>query len=367
MHTLVLSRNALEYIDADALGRLELLKILHLDNNKLESIPLSLPSSLVELYLQNNDINELHPATLEPLTSLKMLDLSNNNIVYLPGLPLPNLETLAARNCLLENVNQLLVKMSPHLKVVYLENNPIKCADMLGIAEWATPCRNSGLLDNFNTPNSTSREIDEITQNTECLCINRRLRKIGEKRINCHRQPISRPKEALFETITFQPRVPVADNSKKIHLNKKRINKSKTNKQFSNFLRKPKEKELELQKKQEGLSHKHKFEEHFNDHEQLNNFTLNVSSWAEKLTQNPKESPPHPGLICVIGIAIGLLVFTGFIEFYKKCRSTKRQHRFEINNYEAAQSRQPDRQINFLQMDQLTRTNTNYQSPIELW
>lgn len=38
-------------------------------------------------------------------------------------------------------MSQAVVKTSPHLKDLLLENNPIKCADLLGLAEWATPCR----------------------------------------------------------------------------------------------------------------------------------------------------------------------------------------------------------------------------------
>lgn len=70
-----------------------------------------------------------------------MLDLSENKLTYLPELPLPKLQSLNLRSSGLKGLSQAVVKTSPHLKDLLLENNPIKCADLLGLAEWATPCR----------------------------------------------------------------------------------------------------------------------------------------------------------------------------------------------------------------------------------
>lgn len=69
------------------------------------------------------------------------MDLSENKLTYLPELPLPKLQSLNLRSSGLKGLSQAVVKTSPHLKDLLLENNPIKCADLLGLAEWATPCR----------------------------------------------------------------------------------------------------------------------------------------------------------------------------------------------------------------------------------
>lgn len=95
------------------------------------------------MHLENNLITEIQPQVFVGLKTLALLNLSGNKIIYLPGLPLPRLSRLNMRSCELESVNQELVKMSPYLRDLYLERNPIRCADLLGIAEWATPCRDS--------------------------------------------------------------------------------------------------------------------------------------------------------------------------------------------------------------------------------
>uniref|UniRef100_A0A336KYN4 CSON002187 protein n=1 Tax=Culicoides sonorensis TaxID=179676 RepID=A0A336KYN4_CULSO len=153
---LILSFNDISEIEDDALGRLEIIETLYLDNNKLKRIPLSLPSSLIDLHLENNLITDIQPQALAGLKTLALLNLSHNKIIYLPGLPLPRLSRLNMRFCELESVNQELVKMSPYLRDLYLEGNPIKCADLLGIAEWATPCRENG---------ETAESIDVGTAN----------------------------------------------------------------------------------------------------------------------------------------------------------------------------------------------------------
>ncbi|XP_063706169.1 uncharacterized protein LOC134835229 [Culicoides brevitarsis] len=140
---LILSSNQITDIEDDALGRLEIIETLYLNDNKLKRIPVSLPSSLIDLHLENNLITEIQPQVLTGLKTLALLNLSGNKIIYLPGLPLPRLSRLNMRSCELESVNQELVKMSPYLRDLYLEGNPIRCADLLGIAEWATPCRES--------------------------------------------------------------------------------------------------------------------------------------------------------------------------------------------------------------------------------
>lgn len=142
-----LSSNHIQHIEDDALGRLEILITLQLNNNNLTNIPASLPSSLQNLFLRNNQITDIQPSVFGQLINLEILDLSENKLTYLPGLPLPRLITLNLRSSGLRGLSQSVVKQSPNLKDVLLENNPIKCTELLGIAEWATPCRSDSIFE----------------------------------------------------------------------------------------------------------------------------------------------------------------------------------------------------------------------------
>ena len=165
LHKLILTSNQLVEIEEDALGRLEMLSILFLDHNNLTTFPTSLPSNLIKLYLQNNQITEIQPSNLADLICLEVLDLSHNQILYLPPLPLRKLLTLNLKSCGLKGINQLLVQSSPNLRELYLENNPIKCTDLLAIAEWATPCREPKLYDAISSDENDEFSSDEINDN----------------------------------------------------------------------------------------------------------------------------------------------------------------------------------------------------------
>lgn len=128
LHKLILSYNNLTSIEEDALGRLEMLTILHLDHNKLTQIPPSLPSSLIKLYMHNNLIMELHSNDLMNLINLQVLDLSNNKLIYMPQLTLPALITLSVRSCGLESVEYAFLKASRNLRQLLIDGNPIKCS-----------------------------------------------------------------------------------------------------------------------------------------------------------------------------------------------------------------------------------------------
>lgn len=138
-----------------------MLSILYLDHNNLTSFPTSLPSNLIKLYLQNNKITEIQPSNLADLICLEVLDLSHNQILYLPPLPLRKLLSLNLKSCGLKGINQLLVQSSPNLRELNLENNPLKCTDLLGIAEWATPCREDVKI--FDPPFSSENDDDEFS------------------------------------------------------------------------------------------------------------------------------------------------------------------------------------------------------------
>ncbi|KNC23816.1 hypothetical protein FF38_01289, partial [Lucilia cuprina] len=136
-----LSFSHIEQIEDDALGRLEILEILMLDHNKLSKVPISLPISLEHLFLQNNDIMEIPQQAFQGLNNLKTLDLSHNKLLYLPDIMLPKLQTLNLQSSEIRGISQGIIHSLPKLNDLMLEDNPIKCADLLGIAEWASTCR----------------------------------------------------------------------------------------------------------------------------------------------------------------------------------------------------------------------------------
>ncbi|KAF5276834.1 hypothetical protein FQA39_LY06386 [Lamprigera yunnana] len=72
--------NDLEIIEDDALGRLDLLSILYLSDNKLHSFPRHLPESLKMLFLENNKIESLLRGDFQGMLLLETLILSDNKI-----------------------------------------------------------------------------------------------------------------------------------------------------------------------------------------------------------------------------------------------------------------------------------------------
>lgn len=134
-------------VEDDALGRLDLLVSLHLNNNNITHVPSSLPVNLLRLFLQNNRIIEIQASAFSHLINLEVINLSSNQITYLPSLRLPRLLILDLRASRLKRLSQSIIKMSPKLKVVFLDGNPIKCTELQNIAEWVTPCRTDDFSD----------------------------------------------------------------------------------------------------------------------------------------------------------------------------------------------------------------------------
>lgn len=137
-----LSHSHIQEIEDDTFGRLEILETLFLDNNRLKTIPSSLPTSLEHLFLQSNEITEVQSLVFQGLHHLKILDLSNNQILYIPDLPLPKLETLNLQYSGVHSLSPFIVSTSPDIRELLLDGNPIKCSELLGMAEWASPCQN---------------------------------------------------------------------------------------------------------------------------------------------------------------------------------------------------------------------------------
>ncbi|XP_062539979.1 uncharacterized protein LOC134207921 [Armigeres subalbatus] len=211
LQQLILSDNLIADIEEDALGRLELLSTLFLDRNRLVRIPISLPSNLVHLHLQNNEIYELQPGVFRNLKNLKTLNLAGNRIAYLPELPLPELAVLNVRRNDLKGLSQSVVKTSPHLRDFLLENNPVKCADLLGIAEWVKPCRDEMLFDDRDYPDSS---LDDSGNEFDIFG---RLTTEFRRPICCQRDGTRRtPKKMAMKTASFKS---LCQNENLINLN----------------------------------------------------------------------------------------------------------------------------------------------------
>lgn len=155
-----LSSNHIEFIEDDALGRLEILATVFLNNNSLTNVPTSLPSSLINLQLQHNQITDIQSSSFVQLTNLETLNLAGNRLTYLPGLPLPKLITLNLRAAGLRGLSQSVAQLSPNLRELLLESNPIKCTELLGIAEWASPCRSENLFEFIQPRKSVDPDTD---------------------------------------------------------------------------------------------------------------------------------------------------------------------------------------------------------------
>lgn len=80
LQLLDMTNNLLEEMEEDALGRLEMLVILYLTDNKLHAIPRSLPDELKILHLEFNRIEQIVSGDLLGLPKLEVLLLNDNNI-----------------------------------------------------------------------------------------------------------------------------------------------------------------------------------------------------------------------------------------------------------------------------------------------
>lgn len=89
------SANELELIEDDALGRLESLFALYLGDNKLRTIPKSLPEHLKTLHLERNRIISIQTEDLATLNQLEVLVLKENVIESIEDNAFSALESLS--------------------------------------------------------------------------------------------------------------------------------------------------------------------------------------------------------------------------------------------------------------------------------
>lgn len=103
----------------------ESLELLTMANNKLESWPLAnLPENLNELELQNNNLEIIFPKQAE-VEMLRSLDVSHNIIQYLPNTQFFKLDKFDLSYNQLTIVPQNLNSMTPMLRDLVLDGNPI--------------------------------------------------------------------------------------------------------------------------------------------------------------------------------------------------------------------------------------------------
>uniref|UniRef100_A0A6V7JCW7 LRRCT domain-containing protein n=1 Tax=Bracon brevicornis TaxID=1563983 RepID=A0A6V7JCW7_9HYME len=100
-----LSDNLLNVVEEDSLGRLETLEELDLSGNRLKFVPKRLPSSLINLNLRGNLIEELALNDLEGIDNIRTLLLDSNMI---------------------ERIEEGALSQLPVLSELDISNNPIK-------------------------------------------------------------------------------------------------------------------------------------------------------------------------------------------------------------------------------------------------
>lgn len=80
LESLLLSSNFIETTENEVFSRMEFLKVLHLDNNKLKRVPSTLSQSLSVLFLNNNRIKSVEKNDFYGLVNLKVLKINSNLI-----------------------------------------------------------------------------------------------------------------------------------------------------------------------------------------------------------------------------------------------------------------------------------------------
>lgn len=145
--------NASYYIENGAFQQLNNLTLLSLKSNNLSFIPHQLPTSLKELYLYNNNIQEVTDEDFRNLTNLEILDISGNcprcyNAPF-PCSPCSNNAPL--------KISETAFKMLTKLKTLRLHSNSLTCV----LPEWFASTKELKVLD--LSSNFLAREIGVTT------------------------------------------------------------------------------------------------------------------------------------------------------------------------------------------------------------
>ncbi|QCE14006.1 internalin A [Vigna unguiculata] len=126
---LVLAENLIERLPV-SLGKLQSLKLLNLDGNRITSLPDELDQlvRLERLSVSRNSLASL-PMTIGSLRNLVLLNVSNNKLRSLPESvgSCTSLEELQANDNLIEDLPSSVCNLS-HLKSLCLDNNNVKQA-----------------------------------------------------------------------------------------------------------------------------------------------------------------------------------------------------------------------------------------------
>ncbi|XP_069830299.1 nephrocan-like [Dendropsophus ebraccatus] len=126
LQELVLFSSGIETIENNTFKALNNLKMLEVRNNKLTSVPRSLPLRLEVLKLGGNSICSLNNQDFEGLTKLRVLEVQNNLINTLSFevfSSLPNLQTLILNSNGMHTISGL--TRLPNLKYLSMENNKL--------------------------------------------------------------------------------------------------------------------------------------------------------------------------------------------------------------------------------------------------
>lgn len=111
----------------ESLSEMLALEQLYLRHNKLRLLPKLPAPALKELYIGNNQIEQLQTEQLSCLTAISLLELSNNKIKMVPE-QITLLSTLTRLDLTNNDITSLPASLSllPNLKVLLLEGNPLR-------------------------------------------------------------------------------------------------------------------------------------------------------------------------------------------------------------------------------------------------
>ncbi|XP_069824979.1 osteomodulin isoform X1 [Dendropsophus ebraccatus] len=98
---------------------------IYLNNNDLEEIPSSISSSVERIFLGSNKINKVRENDLQGLVNVTMLDLCNNRIDNIKGRTLSKLTRLMQLNICNNKLHSMPASLPTSLMYLSLENNSI--------------------------------------------------------------------------------------------------------------------------------------------------------------------------------------------------------------------------------------------------